>query len=119
MHETLSQSCSTDEEKSKGIIVNENLLQSCSREEDELCYMEEDKSEWNITKQKDTKNEVTYDVPNYFNAFNIFECGSKMLDRLDVSYKRACMATPKEKYFTDMLDHLNKHNCRHGRPLFI
>ena len=44
---------------------------------------------------KDANNEVTYDVPNYFNAFNVFECGRNLLDRIDVSYERAYMATPK------------------------
>ena len=43
-------------------------------------------------RKKDAKNEVTYDVTNYFNSFNIFDCGRKFLDRLDVSYERACMA---------------------------
>ena len=86
MHETLLQSCSTDKDKSEGIIVNETLSQRCSTDGDELCSTEEDKSEYAIKKQKDTKNEVTYDVPNYFNAFNVFKCGRKLLDRLDVSY---------------------------------
>ena len=30
-------------------------------------------------------------MTKYFNAFNIFECGRKFLDRLYVSYERACM----------------------------
>ena len=42
-----------------------------------------------ITKQKGAKNEVTYDVPNYFNVFNVSKCGRKLLDRLDISYERA------------------------------
>ena len=39
--------------------------------------------------QKDERNEVTYDVPN-FNVYNIFECGR---NNPDVSYERAHMAT--------------------------
>ena len=54
---------------------------------------------------------------NYFTAFNIFECGRNILDRLDVSYEIVCMATPKEEHFTEMLDHLIEHNCRHGTPM--
>ena len=96
LHKTLLQSCSTEEDKSKVIIVNKTLLQSCSTDEDELCYTEEDKPECAIRKQKDAKNEVTYDLPSYFNASKILECGRRILDRLDVSYERACMATPKE-----------------------
>ena len=56
-------------------------------------------------------------MPNYFNAFNVFECGRKLLDRLDVSYERTCMATPKEEYYMDMLDNLNEHNRRHVQRL--
>ena len=44
MHENLSRSCPTNEDKSKVIIVNGTLSQSCSTEEDELFSMEEDKS---------------------------------------------------------------------------
>ena len=68
-------------------------------------------------KQKDAKNEFTYDVPNYFNACNVFKCGRKLLDRLDVSYERAYMTTPREVYFAEMLENLKEHNCRH-RKLF-
>ena len=61
-----------DEKKSKGIIVNKALSQSCSADKDELCSTEKEKWECTITKQKYANSEVTYDVPNYFNAFNIF-----------------------------------------------
>ena len=66
---------------------------------------------------KRRKSAVTYDVPNYFNVFNVFKCGRKLLDRIDMPYKRAFMATPKEEYFKDMLDHLNEYNDRHGQLL--
>ena len=56
-------------------------------------------------------------MPNYFNSFNVFECGRKILDRLDVSYEIACMATAREKYFTKMLDSLHDDNHCHGTPL--
>ena len=92
VNQTLWQSRSTDEDESKGIIVNKNLLQSCSTDKDESkCiivnewYREEEKSEFVTNKQKDAKNEVTYDVPIYF---NVFECGRNILERLDVSYGR-------------------------------
>ena len=56
-------------------------------------------------------------MPNYFNAFNVFECRRKLLDRLDVSYERVYMATPRKEYFMDMLDHLNEYNEHHGKRL--
>ena len=117
VHGNLLQSCSTDEDESKGIIVNKTLLQSCSTYEDELCSTEEDKLECTIKKQEDTKNEVTYDVPNYFKTFNVSECGRKLSYRLGLSYKRVCIATPKEKYFTEMLTHPIEHNHRHVTPM--
>ena len=56
-------------------------------------------------------------MPNYFNAFNVFECRRKLLDKLDVSYEKWCMATPKEEYFGEMLDHIIKQNHRHDTPM--
>ena len=52
VHKTLSQSCSREEEESKGIIVNKTLSQSCSTDKDELCSTEKDKLECAINKKK-------------------------------------------------------------------
>ena len=49
--------------------------------------------------------------------FNIFECGSNLLDRLDVTYQRAFMATPQDKYNMEMLENLTKVNNLKGEPL--
>ena len=108
--------CYTYEDESKGIITNKTLSQICSTDENESCSTEEDKSECAIKKQKDANNEVTYDVTNYFNAFNVFKCGRKFLDRIDVSYERACMATERRVYFTKMLDYLLDDNECHDTP---
>ena len=85
------QICSTDEDESKGIIV-----EKCSTEEDESECIHQ-----NINKQKDAKNgaeyeesPVTDEVPIYF---NMFKCGRNILNRVGVTYERACMATPKYK----------------------
>ena len=51
-------------------------------------------------------------MPSYF---NVLECGGKLLDRLGVSYKRACMATAKEEYYTNILDSLLDHNYPHKK----
>ena len=42
-------------------------------------------------KNKDSKDEVTYNVTKFFYALQVFECGRIILDRLGVSYERACM----------------------------
>ena len=44
VHETLLRNCSTDEDESKVIIINKNLSQNCSANEDKLGSTEEDKS---------------------------------------------------------------------------
>ena len=80
---------------------------------DKICSTEIEKSEYTITEQKDEGNEVTYDVPN-FNVSNLFECGRK---NPDVSYERAYMDTEGNEYFTDILDHLNGYQDRHGQRL--
>ena len=49
--------------------------------------------------------------------FNIFECDRNLLDRLDVTYKRAFISTPQDKYYTDMLKNLVKMNNLKGEPL--
>ena len=114
VHEHLSQSCSENEDKSKQSIVNKTLLQNYSADLDELCSAEEDKSECTITEQKYAENGVTYDVPYNFNVSNVFEC---RINNPGVSYERAYMATERDEYFTDMLDHLNKYNNLHGQIL--
>ena len=53
-------------------------------------------------------------MPSYF---NIFECGSNLLNRLDVRYERACMATPSDKYYTKTLETLVAYNDHHNAPM--
>ena len=86
------QSFSTNKNKLKRSIVNEALSWNCSADEDELSYTEEVESECANKKQTDAKDEVPYDVTKYFNIFHVFECSRNILDRLCVSYERACMA---------------------------
>ena len=49
--------------------------------------------------------------------FNIFERGRNILDRLDVTYQRSFMATPQDKYYTEILENLIKVNNPNGEPL--
>ena len=75
VYKKLSQSCSMNKKKSKRSIVNKPLLQKCSADKNELRSTKEDESECANKKQKYSKNEVIYDVTNYFNVSNVFECG--------------------------------------------
>ena len=61
-------------------------------------------------KQKDVKNKVEYEEPSVTHEvlgyFNVLECGRNILNRLDMTYEQACMATLREKYYTNMLETL-------------
>ena len=102
MHETLSENNSKDVSESERNIVNETLSQNNSM----------DVSEYIITELKD-ELPVTEKVTSYF---NIYECGRNLLDRLDVTYQRAFMVTPKYKYCNTFLDTLVKDNNLRGEP---
>ena len=56
---------------------------------------------------------MTEKVKGYF---NIYECGRKLLYRLDVTYQRVYMSTPKDKYYNGLLDTLVKDNNLRGEP---
>ena len=56
-------------------------------------------------------------VEKVISYFNIYECGRNLLGRLDVTYQRAFMVTPKYKYYNALLDTLVKDNILRGKPL--
>ena len=85
-------------------VFNKNLSRNCSADENKYPT-KEDKSKRANKKQKDTKNEVAWDVTNYFNVSNVFECGR---NNPDLSCERASMATEENEYFTDILETLKK-----------
>ena len=95
MDETLSQVCYTDRDVSKGIIVDES---STEERESECVHT-------NINKEKYAKNEAEYEEPSVtfdpvvkeLSYFKISECGNNQLKRIDVTYERAFMATPRDK----------------------
>ena len=53
-------------------------------------------------------------MPSYF---NVSECGRKLLNRIDVSYELVCMATPRDEYYTNMLETLVNYNDLNNGPL--
>ena len=112
VHNGLSQSCSTNEGESKHSIVNKTLSQNYYVDVDELCSTEKEISEYIIMEQKDAEykeSSVTKEVTSYF---NISECGKNSLDRIDVMYEQTCMTTPKDKYHERMLETLvDDNNC--------
>ena len=113
VHKRLSQSCSMNEGESESSIVNETLSHNDSADVDELCSKEKDILEY-IIEQKDAEykeSSVTKEGAGYF---KIFECGQNLLDILDVKYERACMSTPKDKYYTTLLETLVDDNNRNG-----
>ena len=103
MHNGLSQSCSKNESESKRSIVNQILSHKNSANVSEYTIIE--------LKYKEYKESaVTKEV---WSCFNIFKCGMNLLDRLDVTYQRAFMATPKDKYYNTLLNTLvDENNCK-------
>ena len=77
-------------------------------------YTERSKSEWvhkSINGKKYAKNETEHKEnlvpdnpvvkePSYF---NLFECGKNLLNRLDATCERVCMANSRNKYYTEIL----------------
>ena len=99
MHKTLLENNSKDVSESERNVVNKNLSQNNSA----------DVSENTITELKDEEHKepsVNQKVTSYF---NIFDCGRNLLDRLDVTYQQAFMATLAENdYYKEMLKILSK-----------
>ena len=86
MHETLSENNSKDVSESERNIINENLSQNNSA----------DAPNNTITELKDQEHKEPSVNEKLKIYFNIFECGRNILDRIDVTYQRSFMATPKE-----------------------
>ena len=53
--------------------------------------------------------------PRYF---NISECGNNILNKLGATFKRAYMATPREKCYTKMYETLVEYNDRNNAPFY-
>ena len=88
-------------------IINENLSQNNSA----------DVPENTITELKDKEHKEHSVTEKVKSNFNIYECGRNLLDRLDVTYQRAFISTPKDKYYNALLDTIVKENNLRGEPL--
>ena len=49
--------------------------------------------------------------------FNLFGCGKNLLNKLDAKCKRACIATSRGKYYTEIFNTLNDYNNRNNTQL--
>ena len=115
MDKTLSQVCSTDDDESKGIIVDDS---STVESKSEFAHN-------NIEKEKDANNEAEYEEPpvtydpvfNMPNYFNILKCGNNLFNKLDATYKQACMVTPKDKHNTELSVTITNSNDHNGESL--
>ena len=52
--------------------------------------------------------------PSYF---NLFECGKNFLNNIDTTCERACMATSRDKYYTEVCNALTDYNDRNNMQL--
>ena len=107
MYKTLSENSSTDISKSERNIVNETLSQNNSAEVSENTITE-------LKYEEHKEPSVTEKVTIYF---NIFDCRKNLLDRLEVTYQWAFMATPENDYYKEMLKNIIKVNDNEGEPL--
>ena len=93
---------SKDERKPKSVHKSINTSK-------EKYAIDEKEHEGNLV----TDNPVITD-PGYF---NLFECGKNLLNRLDTTSERACMATSWDIYYTEMFMTLTDYNDRNNKPL--
>ena len=49
--------------------------------------------------------------------FHLFECGKNILNRIDATFERSCMANSRYKYYTEMLRTITDYNDRNDAPL--
>ena len=64
------------------------------------------------------KSTETYNpVINKLSYFNLLECGKNIFNILDATYKRACVATSRDRYYTELLKTLTDYNDRNNTPL--
>ena len=64
-----------------------------------------------ITELKDDDHKETSVTEKVTSYFNIFECGRNLLDKLDVMYQRAFVATSaQDEYYRKMMKSLIKSN---------
>ena len=133
----ISHNFSSDESKPKGIVADKILLQVCYTYniESEIVIVIESSTEesepksvrksFNTNKVKDTIGKTEDEeisvtdnpVINYPRYFNLFECGKNFLNNIDYTCERACMATSKDKYYTEMCNTLSDYNDRNNMPL--
>ena len=93
----------TDEDKSKEIIAHKNLSENQSMDVSESECKIVRKTLWQnnssdvptnvITELKNDEHKEPSVIEKGTSYFNIFECGRNLLDQLDVTYKRAFMAS--------------------------
>ena len=112
---TLSQVWSTDEGGSKIIIADETITEVSKSK----CVHK------NINKEKDAKNEAEHEEPIVTDDkifvkdpihCNIFESGKNIMSRLDTTYKQACIATTRDKYYIKLYRTIIDYNNRNGAP---
>ena len=91
MHESLSQNQSKERRESECNIVHETLLQNNSA----------DIPDNGITELKEDEHKEASVTAKETSYFNIFQCGTYILDQLDITYQRAFMESPvQEEYYT-------------------
>ena len=113
----LSQVWSTVEGESESVIVDES---STEERESEIVHKIIDTNEvkYAIYETENEEPSVTYNpVINDLRYFNPLEFGKNILNRLGATFKRACMETSRDRYYTEIFKTLNDYNDRNNTPL--
>ena len=115
--ENLSQVCSTDKYGSENVIVDESSME---KSEPESIHKSINKNEGkyaiDVTEHEEhlVKDNPAINDPRYF---KLFECGKYLLNRIDVTFKRACMATSRYGYYIEMYNIITDYNDCNKTPL--
>ena len=106
MHENLSDNKSKDVNESESNIVNKILSQNNSADVPDNA----------ITELKDEAHKEPSVTEKGTIYFNIFECGRNLLDKIDVTYQQAFMATSAQyEYYKETTKSLTKANIEGGK----
>ena len=100
-----------DKDKSESVIDGESSTE-------ESKGINTNKEKYAIEKTEHEEPSVTDNpVTNKPSYFNLFKCGKNLLNRLEVMCERACIATSRDRYYTEIYKTLTDNNYCNNTPL--
>ena len=100
----LSQVYSKDESEPESIIVDESSTED-SESESVHKSINKNKEKYAIDETEYEESSVTDNpVINEPRYFNLFKCGKNIVNRLDATWKQACMVTSRDRYYMEIFN---------------